>query len=361
MSNRFEKPVFFRRISLITLIAVYFLILVGGIVRSTGSGMGCPDWPKCFGSWVPPTQEAQLPEDYKEKYVEYRKEKNQRFAQYLDKLGLDKKAEVLRSDVSILEKTEFNSTKTWTEYINRLIGAIIGLLIIVNLIASYQYIKTDSKIFMLSLLLFFLVVFQGWIGSIVVSTNLVPWMVTVHMLIAVVIIGLLVYLVFRSRRSELKVMKMSDLRVLNSLMILSLGFLVIQIILGTQVREAIDTIAASFNYQDRQLWISEIGNKYFIHRSFSIIIIGCQLVIVLVLFRNKQADLKLLNFANILLALVLIEVALGAIMGYFAIPAYIQPAHLLFAVAIFGMQLLTLFTLNNYNKKPVKVRKEKIN
>src|SRR5690606_22712910 len=110
--------------------------LAGGIVRSTGSGMGCPDWPKCFGQYIPPTSVSQLPEDYQEKFVAQRVEKNERFADLLDKIGKGHLADEIRKDPSILEPEVFNVSKTWTEYINRLTGAITGFVLIAVAIAS---------------------------------------------------------------------------------------------------------------------------------------------------------------------------------------------------------------------------------
>src|SRR5438067_1933325 len=142
----------FQKINLITIILLFVLILAGGVVRSSGSGMGCPDWPKCFGRYIPPTSSADLPKDYKQTYVEKRLAKNQRFAKTLDVFGYSELARRIREDRSILVPEEFNAGKTWTEYVNRLIGAVSGVFLLLSAIYSVAYWKVDKKITILSIL-----------------------------------------------------------------------------------------------------------------------------------------------------------------------------------------------------------------
>jgi cytochrome c oxidase assembly protein subunit 15 len=188
----------FHRLCLITLVAVYFLILVGGVVRSTGSGMGCPDWPKCFGSWVPPTSIYQLPADYKEKFAAIREAKNKKFARYLNVFGFESTANAILNDKSILVEADFNVAKTWIEYLNRIVGVIIGFLIIAVFVLSFRLRKEHKSWFWISLATLITVIIQGWFGSIVVSTNLTSWTITIHMLMAFVLVGLLIWLYEKS-------------------------------------------------------------------------------------------------------------------------------------------------------------------
>ncbi len=324
----------FRRLSLSTLVAVYVLILVGGVVRSTGSGMGCPDWPKCFGQWIPPTSVKDLPADYKQTYAAHRQKKNERFARYLTSFGMENTAISILNDPSILHENDFNPTKTWIEYVNRLVGVVIGFLIFSVFVASIRFWKTDRTLTIIALCAFVLVGFQGWIGSIVVSTNLMPWTITVHMFLALVIVALLIYLVHQSNYG----------REINSSLgfwwlIASMAVLLVQILLGTQVREAIDRVAA---VASRDAWISTLGGEFVIHRSFSWIVLILHVSLILKLRKTQGSKV----FALTLILLILGTILTGMGMAYFGVPPFLQPVHLLLATVTFGMQFLFLLKLN---------------
>ncbi|MCA6073630.1 COX15/CtaA family protein [Fulvivirga sedimenti] len=336
--------------SLFTLVSVYLLILVGGIVRTTGSGMGCPDWPKCFDKWVPPTSESELPANYREIYSDYRHEKNIRFAKYLRSFGLDETADQLLSDEKIREERPFNAVNTWVEYINRLLGALIGVFILLTVIFAIRFIKSDPKIFYTALATLILVLFQGWIGSIVVSTNLVPWMVTIHMLLAIVIVGMLVYLVYRSRKSFTEPYRIKEgLRSpLMFFLVVAMVIMVVQIVLGTQVREEIDVIAESLGASARESWIGMLDMIFVVHRSFSWIILFLNGYLFYLLWKQ---GIRLGLIGSICL-MVFGSFVSGVIMAYAGMPAAAQPVHLLLGTGIIGLQFLLFLHLRG--SEPIK-------
>lgn len=334
----------FRRIGVLTVVAVYVLILVGGVVRSTGSGMGCPDWPKCFGSWVPPTKASQLPADYLEVYKQKRIEKNQKLAATLDRLGFEKVSAAIFSHSSQFLETGFNPTKTWIEYVNRLTGVLIGVLIFLTLVFAFPFLKQDSTVFFLALGSFILVGLQGWLGSIVVSTNLLPVTITIHMALALLIVAMLQYALARAGKEKFRKdfsYSPAVQRLLWVVAIVTFG----QILLGTQVREQVDLVAYMMNGANRDLWVDKLGTDFYIHRSFSIVVLVLHVYLAYRVYQLQ--DSRMSKLASFMLLLVGAEVVVGIIMAYFAIPPVLQPVHLTVAALLFGVQF-QLLIINHY-------------
>ncbi|MBC7921272.1 MAG: COX15/CtaA family protein [Ferruginibacter sp.] len=345
----------FRRLGIATVAAVYLLVLAGGIVRSTGSGMGCPDWPKCFGSWVPPTEVAQLPLRYQETYASKRQLKNERLAGYLDKMGFGELAGRIRLDAG--PEAGFNATKTWIEYVNRLLGVLVGFLIFLTLVLSGRYWREDRTIFWVSLAAFGLVGVQGWIGSVVVSTNLLPGIITVHMLLAIAIVLLLIYAVARSYRGRMPEPRVANKPFLNRLVLFALAISLAQVLLGTQVRESVDHAIRSLGYGGRAQWIDALGLSFYVHRSFSWLVLATHVYLIYQVRKNISGGGRLYKYAFALLLVVGLEVATGAAMAYLGVPAYLQPVHLLLAFAGIGIQFLILLVLN---ARPVTAEKDRM-
>ncbi len=304
----------FRVTAASTVAIIYLLILVGGIVRASGSGMGCPDWPTCFGQWIPPLSAAELPDNYQQIYA----------------------------DRGYAETT-FNVRKTWTEYLNRLLGVLTGFFILMTLLASLSQRARDATIFHVSLGAFLLVVFQGWLGSRVVASNLAPGMITVHMLVAQVIVGLLIYTYVRSQKPQWLAHhsgKMS--RLCWWLLLGALVASLVQIVVGTQVREAVDLIAKQSNNENRHLWIDNLPVIFSFHRLFAYPTVLINLLLVVLIFRDSRLPAACRLFAGILLGLVTATMVMGLSLDRMHVPAFAQPLHLWFASMILGTQFYLL-------------------
>jgi cytochrome c oxidase assembly protein subunit 15 len=306
----------FRRFGILTIASVFFLIFVGGLVRSTGSGMGCPDWPKCFGQWVPPTHVSELPENYKESFK-----------------------------TSTHEVAEFDVYKTWTEYINRLIGVITGLFVVLTVFFALPYLKTNPSVFWLSFLALLLTGFQGWIGARVVATNLAHWMVTIHMMIALIIVGLLIYTITKSQQFD--VLQLNNDRSLKLIMVAVLLVSATQTISGAQVRENVDAVALVAGEQNRTHWVELLGNMFKFHRTFSAV---SALLTIILVYKFRLAFERSSIIYKSVLALVLMiaaQILSGKVLDNLGFPAQMQSVHLFVGSLICGIQLfiaIILFT-----------------
>ena len=333
-------------VNFISIIVLFVLILAGGVVRSTGSGMGCPDWPRCFDQVVPPTHVSQLPDNYEDKFVHKRVEKNNRFANSLEFLGFKKMAQQIREDKSILQPEPFNARKTWTEYVNRVIGVVTGFLLIICAILSITYLKSRKRIFVLSLLNLVLVIFQGWLGSIVVSTNLLAWIVTVHMLIALGILAISIYTYFQARiLRERSLLGNQDPGAIRILTIIALWLSIFQIALGTDVREQIDAIASAMNNFDRADWVSQVGFEFNLHRDLAVLVFVFNFILLILIRRKYMGSTYHFRYMTYVILLIVVQIVTGFTLAHFALPPVAQAAHILLASLVFGAQYYLLLLL----------------
>ncbi len=278
-----------------SIVIIYLVILAGAVVRGTGAGMGCPDWPKCFGLWIPPTDISQLPENY----------------------------QILFSDNGKVYVEPFNPIKTWTEYVNRLVGAFSGLVVLIMFFWSFKIRNEFPKSFYFTIFAFILLLFQGWLGAKVVYTNLTPHMITYHMIIAMVILGALISAVV----SSLDFPKNSYNKLFLALLIL----MFIQMILGVLVREQIDVTMKKMMYQNRHQWLASVDSVFIIHRSFSWIVLIASFYFF---YKLRNTNLKVHSIIQI--SGVFILLLTGILFQYFEFPAYAQPVHLLTTSLMIG-------------------------
>ncbi|RAV30468.1 COX15/CtaA family protein [Sinomicrobium soli] len=335
MSTWFKKN--FRAITKTTLVLVYLVILAGALVRMTGSGMGCPDWPKCFGYYIPPTEESQLlwqaGREFKKGQVIIHDEALMVAKSDFTTSGTYNPGHwdaYTRHDYAI-----FNPMHTWIEYINRLCGALAGMATFLMAIASFAYRRDKPAVTWLSWLAVFGMGFQAWLGATVVYSVLAPVKITTHMLVALAIVALIIYILHLTRNKETR---HPYHRRLTQLIWAALALTVVQVVLGTQVRQLVDEQVRTVGDAAKNLWLDNGGWWFYVHRSFSVIVLAVNLWIFAI---NRRYGLRYTRVPWILFLLGL-EVLTGIAMSYFDFPFGSQSLHLVIASILFGVQFYLL-------------------
>ena len=292
----------FRFLAMIATLATYFLIFLGGLVRVSGAGLGCPDWPKCFGRWIPPFSANQLP--------------------------------------SNIDPSMFNFTLAWIEYINRLAGMIVGILIAaVAIWAIIKYFKV-IRIVVPAVLAALLVAYQGWQGGQLVASRLEPFLVSFHMFIAFLIAGLMIYITQQSyyldvHGTEAEASYPRKLKIWTGLIWL---LALIQIVMGTQLREAVEIAVRNFPILNNSGALDIIGAIKFVHPSIGIALAIAALIISLwALSKSVRPSSLVWQSSWTLIGLAVIQLLIGVVMLFAGLPQLTQVLHLWAAALMFGV------------------------
>ncbi|MFD2257204.1 heme A synthase [Luteolibacter algae] len=326
---------FYQKLAIGALVSVLLLIFVGAIVRVSGAGMGCPDWPTCWGLLIPPTHVEQ---------VDFEKLPIEKFQKKAERMGRDPN---LITEESL--RKEFNPRHVWTEFVNRMCSLPVGIFSLATFIASFWQRRERPHIFWLSFSALLLVLANAIMGARVVYSGLSPGVLTTHLALAMLLICVLVYCVWAGTSQPLKIPVKKDAFLTRFLIAALLVTTIAEGIMGSQIREMTDELAKFHLNSPRSTWIGELENSslYLIHRSFSWIILLLTLWTFLLVKKNQPSGPSPTQYG--VLGIVLFQMILGLIMAQFHIYSWVQVLHVGLAAILLALIFRWLLTTPNKN------------
>lgn len=304
----------FQKLATGALVSVLVLMFVGAIVRVTGAGMGCPDWPTCWGCLIPPTKVEQ---------VDFSKLPIKRFQDKAERMGRDRNSITVES----LRK-EFNPRHVWTEFLNRLSSLPVGFFSLATFIAAFWQKERRPLVFWMAFLSLVVVLTNAWMGARVVYSGLSPGVLTAHLALAMSLLGTLAYCVWRGTETPWRIgMNAGSLAKVRLAVTVLLVVIVTEGILGSQIREMTDELAKSHTNAPRSSWIAELEHSwvYLFHRSFSWVVLGATVWAWVLTKRHRDGGPGKVERA--VLGIVLAQMILGLVMAQVHIYSWVQVLH----------------------------------
>jgi cytochrome c oxidase assembly protein subunit 15 len=306
----------FRNFAFVSTVGSYLLIFTGGLVRVSGAGLGCPDWPRCFGRWLPPLNVNQLPGD--------------------------------------VDPSTFNFALAWIEYLNRLFGMSLGLLVVVTAILAIVHYRKVVRILLPTLLAALCVAFAGWQGGRVVTSHLEPLSVSFHLIVALAVVTLLTYVTQQAYYLDKEMMARSGGKDKTHIWIGLLWLVtIIQILLGTHVRASLEKLVLEFPLANDLALIARSGAAKYIHMVFGIVTAIMTFQVAHQVLRLGGRALPLMRVAVwFVMSLMVVQLLLGAGLLAIGIPPLLQVFHLWIAALLIGTILYLYSAVRVEVKQP---------
>lgn len=296
----------FVRLAVWTTALTFALILVGSLVRASGAGLGCPDWPRCFGSWIPPASAEALPPGF--------------------------------------DASQFNPTLMWTEYLNRLLGVTVGFFILATTISAWRHHRRHPQILWPVVAAVLLTGYEGWLGGRVVAHELAPWIVTAHLVVAIVIVLLLVYAtvfaLYRVPAVAGTAVPASRLRTFITVVLVMMAVTLLQVALGTQVRGSIDDALRAG--VAREAALGTVGTFDSVHRTLALAVVSLAMLSMLVLWSSPGHPTRVARWTYAVVGLAALQIVVGVALAYVALVPPFQVVHLTVSSLLMGAQMVQL-------------------
>ncbi len=307
----FNKISEFYKSAIITIILLYTLVLVGGFVRITESGDDCPDWPKCYGSWLPPMTIDDIPEEF--------------------------------------NPTQDKVYGSWIEYFNRLLGVILGISMLYTFYKSIKVYKYDRQIFYGSFISLTMVIIAGWVGGQIAqnidgNNVMSQYSVSIHLYIAMIT---LISIVYTTNRSFLLINKDCEKNnyYTKESYYMFFAILVINLLLvfsGSFIRTYIDddSIKKISYFLRMEYYVENTGIIKFAHP-----ILGFSMLALLGLLWNHVNNLSksssiVKSLLSILLILIMVQIIIGEGLRFNFIHETFRLYHLWISTVILGIVIV---------------------
>lgn len=342
-----NSPVVIKRLLLIAMVLAFFVIALGAFTRLVHAGLGCPDWPTCYGHlWVPDSHEEIAIA-------------NQRFAD-----------------------TPVETDKTWPEQLHRILASSLGLLIII--INALFYISKAGKTLSMgrkhAFFILVVVIVQGLFGMWTVTLKLWPQVVTLHLLGGFTTLTLLwlLYLRLAAKPWQFDSQSLQKITGLKALATAALIALIMQISLGGWTTSNYAAVACPDLPLCQQQWLpamdfkqgfnvlQKVGPNYLggqldnasrvaihiSHRLGALLVSLLLISLLFVVFKHGR-EKNLLSHAYSLTAILIAQISLGFANILLHFPVSIAVMHnvtaaiLLLGLVSFRYRMATMVLINN--------------